>query len=703
MYTRTICTIAIILIAALLVFKRLHASQSVNVYVAGNAGWVSAGATVAIGDSIKLTATGLVSGASGVPPSDPPDGRGYGPAGPTYLAPGLERYSLVGKIADNPPFQVGSNYRGKSVYAGALYLAYNDEFYPDNSGGYNVTGTIQSAGTYVTQDITTNTNWTVSGNPYFIEQNITVSNGATLTIDPGVIVKLKEFALVVYGQLMAIGTANDSITFTSGQESPQPNDWDRILIQGAGSNNSEFKYCKIQYARVGISFENTESKISHSLIERCHRTGIGVGGGSSLIKSNTIRYVVNEGLGLGSGSPTIIENKVYNCTTGIITDYANSYIADNLIYGNSQYGIDNRNADDAGAVAIIVNNTIDGNGIIGIGPFGANINCDNSSPIIKNNIITNSTNNIGSGYGAGIRATSGGAPIILCNDVWNNAGGNYTVYINGQCSPGQGDISANPLFVDRNNADYHIESFSPCIRAATPIGAPITDIEGIQRGNPPDMGAYENIADGDQSLPVELSVFDAKFTNGSVIISWTTESEFANLGFELFVREPEQNIFALLSSYKYDLSLRGEGTSSIRKAYQYSHRDVKKGGTYAYRLEQIDYSGNRKEYGPIAVSVRVDAKDESSPQGFFLYQNHPNPFNSTTTISFDLPEVSEIRLSLFDLNGKEIKLLTEGEFAAGHHGITLDATDLPTGIFFYRLEQSAPRSLVLAKKLIVMK
>jgi len=115
---------------------------AINVYVPGNAGWVSTGTIINSGEFLVINASGFVSGALGVPPGDTPDGPGFGPGSSSYLAPGLERYSLVGKIGDNAPFQVGSSFSRTVLQSGIISLAYNDEEYGDNSGGYDVTGNI---------------------------------------------------------------------------------------------------------------------------------------------------------------------------------------------------------------------------------------------------------------------------------------------------------------------------------------------------------------------------------------------------------------------------------------------------------------------------------------------------------------------------------------------------------------------------------
>jgi hypothetical protein len=88
------------------------------------------------------------------------------------------------------------------------------------------------------------------------------------------------------------------------------------------------------------------------------------------------------------------------------------------------------------------------------------------------------------------------------------------------------------------------------------------------------------------------------------------------------------------------------------------------------------------------------------PTDYALYQNHPNPFNSSTTIHYAIPTTSYITLKIFNLLGKEIATLVNGKQSAGKYEVQWNSVDLPSGVYVYRLEAG---DFVATKKLILMK
>jgi hypothetical protein len=91
-------------------------------------------------------------------------------------------------------------------------------------------------------------------------------------------------------------------------------------------------------------------------------------------------------------------------------------------------------------------------------------------------------------------------------------------------------------------------------------------------------------------------------------------------------------------------------------------------------------------FGDEIMDVRLDGRTSGQPLDFALYQNEPNPWNHSTIIHFDLPEDGLVKLTLFDLTGKMIKVIEE-EFRAGHHAMELSKKDINAhGVLYYRLD-----------------
>jgi hypothetical protein len=93
-------------------------------------------------------------------------------------------------------------------------------------------------------------------------------------------------------------------------------------------------------------------------------------------------------------------------------------------------------------------------------------------------------------------------------------------------------------------------------------------------------------------------------------------------------------------------------------------------------------------------------KEPEIPKKFALYQNYPNPFNPSTTVSYDLPVRSRVKLSIYNILGQEVATLVDKEQEPGRYNVKFDASGLPSGIYFYRLEAGR---FIEQKKMILIK
>jgi hypothetical protein len=102
----------------------------------------------------------------------------------------------------------------------------------------------------------------------------------------------------------------------------------------------------------------------------------------------------------------------------------------------------------------------------------------------------------------------------------------------------------------------------------------------------------------------------------------------------------------------------------------------------------------------IQTGTGLDGTASDIPEKYSLSQNYPNPFNPTTKIIFRLPDNAMTKLMIFDLLGREVKILINSELIAGYHEVEFNAGNLPSGIYFYRIQADG---FTQTKKMILMK
>jgi hypothetical protein len=73
------------------------------------------------------------------------------------------------------------------------------------------------------------------------------------------------------------------------------------------------------------------------------------------------------------------------------------------------------------------------------------------------------------------------------------------------------------------------------------------------------------------------------------------------------------------------------------------------------------------------------------PSRFAVHQNHPNPFNPATTINYELPFDAKVTIRVYNVAGHEIATIVNDQMIAGYHSTKFNATNLPSGVYFYRV------------------
>jgi len=131
---------------------------------------------------------------------------------------------------------------------------------------------------------------------------------------------------------------------------------------------------------------------------------------------------------------------------------------------------------------------------------------------------------------------------------------------------------------------------------------------------------------------------------------------------------------------------------------------------YYWRVNSTN-SGGTSEYSNIqgfttAAPTAIEKLNGTKPSEFYLFQNYPNPFNPSTKIKFSIPIMSFVTLSIYDALGRKVKNVYSRELGIGTYIVTFNANNLPSGIYFYRinvLSNISKESFVKIGKMLLLK
>jgi len=486
---------------------------------------------------------------------------------------------------------------------------------------------------------------------------LTVPQGVTLSMKKGATVKFLNLSLLsIDGSLRAVGSSSNVISFK-----PLNITTDTLyfgISLNSGSTLDTLKYCDFYRGYTGVTVNSSSSWIENCSIRECLNTGLYVGpypdNPKIIAKKNRITGTSVHG------------------TYGIFTDYSNLGIDSSYVSGFT-YGV-----------------------YIGIGWPGFR-----ADTVEYNGLGWNGTSK---GVGVfmhdanpkfgGYMGNEGGYNVIRFNDS-----------VEVQCA------SASPLFGNGTSGGYnkiYDGTDGRRIRAtsSSTVAAQYTEWGGT--GNPLPSFFY---ADGSSSID----------TSNPIVVTPPTLSSPGN-GDEIGCSGPTNitvswNAVAGATSYRVQLARDIAFTNDLHDVSgvtgtQLAVNSLTCNATYYWHVNATDGAGTsnwsqRWSFmlcNPCAVTFH-GVGDETSlvsplPTVYRLGQNYPNPFNPTTTIAYDLPENSQVVLKLYDVLGREVKVLVDGLQSAGYKSVDVDASELPSGLYVYRLTAG---SFVDIKKMMLVK
>ena len=416
-------------------------------------------------------------------------------------------------------------------------------------------------------------------------------------------------------------------------------------------------------------------------------SAVQIDGGSAIVQYNDIHSTEGASVFVGgTGTPTISKNILHdNVQDGIfVGSTASPTINNNVIYGNPRYGINSSTG------CIIFNNTIDENWTA--------INCDNESPTLFNNIISNHTL-------IGIRAVNGAAPVLFYNDFWNNV----TNYFG--TSPGIGDISLDPKFVDQTNRDYHLQSNSPCIDAGNP-SSPL-DPDGTRT----DMGALFfnqiitisiSVDIKPQSCPNPLNtkskgVLPVAILGSQNLDVSSIDPGSVNLAGISPIRWSIDDVSSPVLNSQNACDCTNEGADGFDDlTLKFKTQDivaaigsVNNGEEIVLTIAAELFDGTLIEGEDCIIIKSKGFKNQKtlspgSLENLSVLQNYPNPFNPSTQIEYSIPKSSQVVLKIYNISGQEIRVLVNEFQSPNTYLVSWDGRNqnqqlMPSGIYFAKI------------------
>ena len=198
-----------------------------------------------------------------------------------------------------------------------------------------------------------------------------------------------------------------------------------------------------------------------------------------------------------------------------------------------------------------------------------------------------------------------------------------------------------------------------------------------------------------QLNPAELASFDGALQTDRVVLNWSTVSQTNNAGWRI-TRSLDGENFEAVGDF-----VQGAGTADALMNYSFEDKDLPGVDKVYYRLEQVDLDGSISQSNVIEVllGARMPLPTE------FAVNVYPNPFNPSTTISYDLPEAGPVTVVIYDVLGQQVRHLVSQVTSAGRYSIQWDARDnqgrgVASGVYIAKVDAGTS---TLSQKMLLLK
>ena len=181
------------------------------------------------------------------------------------------------------------------------------------------------------------------------------------------------------------------------------------------------------------------------------------------------------------------------------------------------------------------------------------------------------------------------------------------------------------------------------------------------------------------SYPIEALSADVQPT--SIRVTWETKDR-ENEGF-VVERSLDGRTYEAVGTVRVDDRIAEAADGTMRFAYT---DVVPESPLLYYRIRQRFADAPDRLSGALKLGLGADGTPLATIEG-----NSPNPFRTSTTISFDLREATVVRLSVWDVSGSRVAVLEDGPQSAGRHAVRFDAQNLPSGVYFVQLQTPETR------------